>query len=507
LYVELIDPDKKIVQTKTILIDGGAGDGSFTLPEAMGTGNYYLRAYTQWMLNYDHEKFFVKSIPVLGLYERPAVSSASEITEPTASQIKLRMDKTAYQPHEKIELEFELRDQDGSPLFADLSISVTDMQQVIAVPEGKNILNSFSFSQEDEKGFPTEIKYPIEFGISLNGQYKNKKGLPSKSSFMMLDGESNKILPIQTNEKGNFTVSKLYFYDSTEMAFQTAGKRKKFEGAVTLQNREVPVTEKLNPDLAFTIVKVESLQRTKLPGNMSEEPMTEKISIIPEERVEEGQLYKENVSQVYAKADFSFSGEELIKSSRTSLVSALRGRVPGLTVANGYIRIGSPSNFMGAATTEPLVIIDGVQITSGGTDRLNQISPENVERVDVIKYGGGAVYGSRGANGVIIVTTRNDINTVNNQSISDFDQIVKVMGYSVPTTFGAPDYSKVQDNKGQADKRSTLYWAPKVVTDKIGNASVTFYAADISTRYKILVEGVSAAGDPLKGVFFIDVVK
>ena len=507
LYVELIDPDEKIKQTKIVLIDGGAGDGSFTLPDAMGTGNYYLRAYTQWMLNYGSEKFFVRSIPVLGLYERPAITSANEITEPTTSQIKLRMDKTSFQPHEKIDLDFELRDQDGSPLFADLSVSVTDMQQVVNVKEVKNILNSFVFSQEDEKGFSTEVKYPIEFGISLNGQYKNKKDLPSKANFMMVVGGSNKLLPIQSDEKGNFIVSKLQFYDSAEMAFQTVGKNKKFEGKVTLQNREAPTTEKLNPEIAFNTMKVEAVQRVRLSDNISEETMIQEISVMQEVSTEDNPLYKENVPKVYSKADFSFSGEEMMKSSRTSLLSALKGRVPGFIILNGYIRLGGPSSFMGSAASEPMVILDGVQITSGGTERLNQINPEIVERVDVIKYGGGAIYGSRGSNGVILVTTKSGVDGVNGQSLADFAQHIKVLGYSSPSTFWVPDYSKVKANNEQPDNRSTLYWSPQVITDKIGNASVTFYASDISTRYKIVVEGVSAAGDPLRGVFFIDVVK
>lgn len=506
LYVELIGPDKKIVQTKTILIDGGSGDGSFTLPDAMETGSYYVRAYTQWMMNYDHEKFFVKSIPVLGLYERPDISSANKITEPTTSQIKLRMDKTSFQPHEKIDLDLELRDQDGSPLYADLSVSVTDMQQVLNVEERKTILNSFEFSQEDEKGFSGEVKYPIEFGISLNGQYKNKKNLPAKTSFMMVVGGSNKILPIQSDDKGNFMVNRLQFYDSAEMAFQMTGKNKKFEGKVTLQYREAPTTEKLKPEIPFNTVKVEAVQRVKLPYHVLEETMIQEVSVIQEVSTEVDQPYKENVPRVYSKADFSFSGEELVKSSRTSLLSALRGRVPGFMVVDGYIRLGGPSSFMGSAASEPLIILDGVQITSGGTERLNQINPEMVDRVDVIKYGGGAMYGSRGANGVIIVSTKNE-HAVNSQYVGDFAQHMKVMGYSSPATFVGPDYSKVKINNDQADNRSTLYWAPQVITDKIGNAAISFYAADSPTTYRIVVEGVSANGKPVRGVFFMEVVK
>jgi TonB-dependent SusC/RagA subfamily outer membrane receptor len=259
------------------------------------------------------------------------------------------------------------------------------------------------------------------------------------------------------------------------------------------------------------MAKTESMQRAALAPNFSEELTIQKQEVVLEESIEPNQINKSNVPQAYAKADFSISGEEIVRLSRTSIVNALKGRVPGFTVVGGFIRLGGPSSFMGPAATEPLLILDGLQITGGGTEsilsRLNQIQPEMVERVDVIKYGGAAMYGTRGANGVIMVTTKSAGNASDNQLADDLAQHVKVMGYSTPTVFFAPDYSTVKDRKIQTDNRSTLYWASQVMTDKIGNASVTFYAADSATRYKIVVEGVSAAGDPLRGVFFIDVVK
>lgn len=506
LYVELISEERKIIQSKAILIDGGAGEGAFDLPASQQAGNYVLRAYTQWMMNNNHEKFFVKSLPVLGLYERPDNKAMVDTIQQTTSHIKLRTDKLSYRTRERIDLELALRDEAGNPVYADLSVSVTDVKQVVAVPDEKNIMNSFSFSTEViENAYANEIKFPIEFGISLNGLYKNKKGVAAKASFMMVDLSSNKILPIQTDDKGNFSVSRLQFYDSTEMAFQTPGKKKKFEGTITLQKKETPSVESLNFQKSFPIVKTDIQQRVILPENVSQAPKYAKDKTLPEGVVEPIQMNKENVPQAYAKADFSISGEEIVKSSRTSLINALRGRVPGLTIVNGYLRLGGPSNLLSAATTEPLLIIDGVQITSGATERLNQINPEMVERVDVIKYGGGAMYGSRGSNGVIIVTTKSG-DGVTDQSVYELSLVKKVMGYSSPAFFTAPDYGRIQ-NSSFADTRSTIFWSPQVITDKIGNASVSFYAADIATRYKIVIEGVSATGEPLRGVFFIDVVK
>jgi TonB-dependent SusC/RagA subfamily outer membrane receptor len=55
------------------------------------------------------------------------------------------------------------------------------------------------------------------------------------------------------------------------------------------------------------------------------------------------------------------------------------------------------------SSNEPLLVIDGAIAPSG---TLNRISPLDVERIEILKDGMASFYGSRGANGVILITTR-----------------------------------------------------------------------------------------------------
>ena len=77
----------------------------------------------------------------------------------------------------------------------------------------------------------------------------------------------------------------------------------------------------------------------------------------------------------------------------------LRGRVPGVMVTPDkriFIRgIGTNSD-----ATDPLILVDGVQVTD-----LTTLNPADVKSVDVIKDGTSAIYGMQGANGVIIIKT------------------------------------------------------------------------------------------------------
>lgn len=88
----------------------------------------------------------------------------------------------------------------------------------------------------------------------------------------------------------------------------------------------------------------------------------------------------------------------------------LRDRVPGLVVQrrNGElsIQIRGVRSLIGG--NEPLVVIDGMPVAGRTAGQvLSLLSPSDISRIDVLKDAGStAVYGSRGANGVILVTTK-----------------------------------------------------------------------------------------------------
>jgi len=64
-YVELIDKDNKPVMQGKIALKPGSGEGSFFLPSSVPSGNYTLRAYTNWMKNFGPEYFFQKTVRIV----------------------------------------------------------------------------------------------------------------------------------------------------------------------------------------------------------------------------------------------------------------------------------------------------------------------------------------------------------------------------------------------------------------------------------------------------------
>lgn len=73
-YVEILDTLNKPVQQAKIGLNKGEGDGSFYLPQSISSGNYKLRAYTNWMKNFDAAYYFEKNITIVNLQKIPATS-------------------------------------------------------------------------------------------------------------------------------------------------------------------------------------------------------------------------------------------------------------------------------------------------------------------------------------------------------------------------------------------------------------------------------------------------
>ncbi len=117
--------------------------------------------------------------------------------------------------------------------------------------------------------------------------------------------------------------------------------------------------------------------------------------------------------QTQRKADLTGSvsvvkTDELKTSSDTDPMRALQGKVPGMTITSngspvgaGTVRIRGGGSFN--SSQDPLFIIDGVPTTTN----LNTLNMNDIETMQVLKDAASAsIYGSRAANGVIIITTR-----------------------------------------------------------------------------------------------------
>lgn len=107
----------------------------------------------------------------------------------------------------------------------------------------------------------------------------------------------------------------------------------------------------------------------------------------------------------------SIKKEQIKDMPVTSFEQAIAGQMPGVQVMqqSGTPGSGSSIKVRGASSitagTNPLIVIDGFPMTTSNTATL--LNPEDIESIEVLKdASSAAIYGSRGANGVIVVTTK-----------------------------------------------------------------------------------------------------
>ena len=137
-----------------------------------------------------------------------------------------------------------------------------------------------------------------------------------------------------------------------------------------------------------------------------------------------------------------------------SLEGSLNGKVAGLNTKNSKIILRGTKSLTSGNNT--LIIIDGIISSQDQFDKLN---PKNINNLNVLKGANAtALYGSKGANGVILITTKNGQSKLDNA------------------------LSKVQARK---NFKETAFFFPQLKTDIEGKVSFSFTMPEALTRWKL----------------------
>ena len=159
----------------------------------------------------------------------------------------------------------------------------------------------------------------------------------------------------------------------------------------------------------------------------------------------------------------SLESDEFVQGATKDAAQLLQGKVAGLTVStpNGDPNANSQILLRGAATlfssTQPLVLIDGIP------GDLNMVAPEDIESIDVLKDGSAAaIYGTRGTNGVILITTRK-ANGYSEPSIEYNSYISTQVIAKKPDLLDAADYRNlIQEGVPFTDRGASTDWIDEI---------------------------------------------
>ena len=208
-------------------------------------------------------------------------------------------------------------------------------------------------------------------GITVSGTVNDNFG-PVIGATVIVKGTTN---GCTTDIDGNFTLTGVSPKGTLQVSF------------VGYQTQEIPV----NKQTKFTINLIEDAQQLQ------------EVVVVA---VGYGDVKKGDLTGAIGSANM----KDLVKTPVSNISESLGGRIAGVQVSSGDGGLGDNYNITirgaGSLTgsTAPLYVIDGFpQETSG----LGNLSPNDIESIDILKDASAtAIYGARGANGVVIVTTK-----------------------------------------------------------------------------------------------------
>ncbi len=508
IYVELVDRKKKsVIMTKTLEIVNGFFNNDFRLSDTLAANTYYLRAYTNFNRNFGDENLFIRPLPILNLTDKIKTVRKIE-TAPPDNLFTMVADKKSYNPREKITLTFILKDDDDNTLAGNFSVSVVDSAQVVPLETSNTIVNDYPIKEIEASQIKKDFPFAIEYGIRFSGKFLNESNKPEKATLNILQLNPNNFTMAQSDDEGLFSVGGFSFYDTATFSVQaTRGKGDTYGRAafVTNQTADIDFVER---EIPLEHIKTEFPQRVLSDyENPREARMLEEV-VIKSTKIEEQYQAGYRVKRPYGKPDYVIKAKDL-NTSYGNLLQTLPGKVPGLIVrevtnnGEGTKWVVYLQRQMSVAfPAEVLVTVNDVIVAGSPASILGAIDPNTVESIEV-KNGINVLYGSVGGNGIVAVYTKKEFEQVpNTKSLA----VMKVPGYSRSRNFTAPDYSNPQTDKTKVDYRSTIYWNPNVVIDaKSGKATVSFFAADLPGKYRVVTEGVLQNGEAVRGVYFLDV--
>ena len=168
----------------------------------------------------------------------------------------------------------------------------------------------------------------------------------------------------------------------------------------------------------------------------------------------------------------SVNSEELNQSSVANISNALVGRLPGLIATQRSGQPGSNGSFLrirGNSTTgnsAPLTIVDGVQRA------FSQLDPNTIETITILKdAAAAAVYGVRGANGVILVTTKRGKS--GKPVISYTTELTTSKPTQLPKYLGSYDYAVLFNEAKRNEGKAELYTPDDLEKYRTGSHPIT----------------------------------
>jgi len=472
-------------------------------------------------------------------------------------KVKITPTKKNYLPREKVIVNVETTDENDQPIPANLAMSVVDDKLWTYADDKQNHILSwllmdselrgkierpqFYFDKKEEKALKSldlvmltngyryfemisdvvksgNYKYLPEKKNPIYGIVEDENKKPVKAEVYLIENYS-KIKKQMTSENG------LFYFSDLAGEYQHDVIAKSLDSKQKVKIRMLSYKLNINPLIKQSleninveeIIKETEIKEKRIPISQGIEKILKTLPVVnsnTEMSIEEVVVL--GYSKMVTKKNTVVSsntivGNYLENRPNSSVLSSLQGSAPGVIMnsASGSpgsskfnLLIRGTSSISG--TTDPLIIIDDIP---SNVLHYRQLNPNDIGNLTILKDAAAtSIYGNRGANGVIIINSKNgrssnikfDITPETYFAVKNIprDSLVNYnneYNYNSYRKFSYPVYESTNTSY-RHDYRETLYWNPVVETDKKGKAQVEFYQSDANSAFRIMTEGISASG-------------
>lgn len=366
---------------------------------------------------------------------------------------------------------------------------------------------------EAVKGNPELPHIPYQTSQRISGRVKSlwrTNPVPDSEIVMMTENED--IILTSTDGNGEFLFDEFEYPDSTSYFIQALSKK----GSSRV---ELVMDRESFPKLTY------AYQRPIMAASAGEGTECEAEPDAFIEKAEQRSKYDEDMRVIYLSevevmaprivhkdeprlqywanrdADATIRKEDVEKTGPRLVVDWLRNfGVAGVTVLpNGRVSIRGGGR--------PLVLIDGIpqdwpENMMGPEDSpLETVSASDVESIDIFKGVSTSLFGVRGANGVISITTRRGVEDTGSESEGANYAVYSPLGYQQPIAFYAPKYETPEAKlQSVPDYRTTIFWKPDVKISDTKETEFEFYTSDFPTTYSVVIEGLTTDGKIIRQI-------
>ncbi|WP_339715263.1 TonB-dependent receptor plug domain-containing protein [uncultured Kriegella sp.] len=473
---------------------------------------------------------YPEGIAKLTLYDKNMVPQSERLTHIEKEKnftIEMATNKTHYEPKEKVKVRMSIKTDKGDPIAASFSLASIEANALDNLAAESNICSYFLMESEIMgkiyrpgqyfditnpkrlqqidlllltqgwrdflwKKIPEPKKgknFIAEKGIIVSGIVKSAKNEALKVN-LMLSNYGNVFMDNQTvNSNSSFQFKNLMFKGESTLNLSSQDSKENGKGTLLLNPLyQMPMVADYNGSDSFTYAenRVKAFTQNTLKKNAL-------FNILPENMLDEvvvkGNKKEELAQSGLGSADFVKVIDD--KTPRfSSLKQLIQFTVPGILITGNSV---SFSRYRGSAH----ILLDGNEMDG---ESLDGISTDDVDRIETITSAGAAVYGQKGANGVILIYTKTGLG---GKKIIKASNTVseKIEGYYNARVFYAPKYDSTEKvdeyDPNIPDIRNTLFWEPYFHPNGDGVAERSYYNSAASHDVNVVLQGITEKGIPI----------